>query len=106
MKAGALRERITIQREVKQTTAANQQIGAWEDVCTIWAQARCTSSDLQDGDGFNVHTTVWKFYIRRRDDIRAGMRVKWKGRTFQLQGDPVDWAQERNGLTLITTEVV
>lgn len=105
MKAGMLRERITIQKEITKTTETNQKIGQWVDVCTIWAQARCTSSDLQDGDGFHVHTTVWKFYIRRRNDIRAGMRVKWKDRYFLLQGAPVDWAQERNGLTLITTEV-
>lgn len=106
MRAGELRERITIQKEVKEKTETNQNIGSWVDVCTIWAQAVCTESGLRDGDGFNAHTAVWKFYIRRRDDIRAGMRIKWNGRFFLLQGPPVDWKQERNGLTLITTEAV
>lgn len=105
MNAGQLRERITIQREVKQTTASNQKIGVWEDVCTVWAEARCTSSTLLDGDGFAVHASTWKFYIRRRDDIRAGMRIKWKDRIFQLEGPPIDWAKERNGLTLIAKEI-
>lgn len=106
MKAGQLRERITIQKEVKQTAATNQQIGEWVDVCEIWAEAKCTSSTAIDGDGFVVHAATWKFYIRRRDDITAQMRVKWKGRIFQLEGPPIDWANERNGLTLITKELV
>lgn len=106
MKAGALRERITLQREVKKTTSTNQQIGEWEDVCEIWAEAKCTSSKVIDGDGFVVHAATWKFYIRRRDDITAQMRVKWKGRIFVLEGPPVDWTNERNGLTLITKELV
>lgn len=106
MRAGALRERITIQREVKQTTATNQPIGEWKDVCEIWAEAKCTASTLTEGDGFVVHAATWKFYIRRRDDITASMRVKWKDRIFVLQGPPVDWANERNGLTLITKELV
>lgn len=106
MKAGSLRERITLQREVKKTTPTNQQIGEWEDVCEIWAEAKCTSSKVIDGDGFVVHAATWKFYIRRRDDITAQMRVKWKGRIFVLEGPPVDWTNERNGLTLITKELV
>ena len=106
MRAGQLRERITIQREIKQTTASNQKIGDWEDVCEIWAEAKCTSASVLDGDGFVIHAAVWKFYIRRRDDITAQMRVKWKNRIFVLQGPPVDWANERNGLTLITKELV
>lgn len=106
MKAGKLRERITIQKEVKKDTSTNQKIGEWVDVCEIWAEARCTSPTQINGDGFTIHAAVWKFYIRRRDDITAQMRVKWKGRIFLLQGPPVDWESERNGLTLITKELV
>lgn len=106
MRAGQLRERITIQREVKQRTASNQKIGEWEDVCEIWAEKKCVSATVIDGDGFVVHAGIYKFYIRRRDDITAQMRVKWDGRIFELQGPPVDWPNERNGLTLITKEHV
>ena len=106
MRAGALRERITIQKKVKASTATKQQVGEWVDVCEIWAEAKCTTSSVIDGDGFTVPVAIWKFYIRRREGIAASMRVKWKGRIFQLQGPPVDWANERNGLTLITQELV
>ena len=106
MKAGRLRERILIQKEVKQTTSANQKIGDWVDVCEVWAEAKCTSSSAVNGDGFVVHTSVWKFFIRRRDDITAQMRVKWKDRIFVLEGAPVDWSGERNGMTLVTKELI
>ena len=106
MKAGALRERITIEKEIKETAGGNQKVSRWVPHCEVWAEARSTTSKLIDADGFTVHAAVWKFFIRRRDDITATMRVKWKGRIFQLQGPPVDWTSERNGLTLITKEVV
>jgi SPP1 family predicted phage head-tail adaptor len=106
MKAGKLTQRITIQQEVKKTTDANQRIGEWVDVCTVWAEHRATSSTVLDGNGFVVHAGTHKFYIRRREGITAQMRVKWKGRIFELQGPPVDWESEPNGLTLITKELV
>lgn len=106
MKAGRLRERITIQREVKKATAANQQVGEWVDVCEIWAEVKSIDVRTVDGNGFVQHESTFKFYIRRRDDISAQMRVKWKNRTFALVGPPVDWVNERNGLTLITKELV
>lgn len=106
MKAGKLKERITIQREVKTTTAANQSIGEWEDVCEIWAEKRCVSSTVIDGNGFVVHAGAYKFFIRRRDDITAQMRIKWKNRIFTLEGPPVDWESEPNGLTLIAKELI
>lgn len=106
MKAGKLNQRIVIQREEKKTTASNQQVGEWVDVCEIWAQVKCTDSGVIDGNGFVQHEATYKFYIRRREDITAQMRVKWKGRIFNLVGPPIDWKEERTGLTLITKELV
>lgn len=106
MKAGKLNQRITIQREEKITTASNQQVGEWVDVCEIWAQVKCTDSGIIDSNGFVQHEATYKFYIRRREDITAQMRVKWKGRIFNLVGPPIDWNNERTGLTLIAKELV
>lgn len=106
MRAGNLRERITIQREEKKSTASNQQVGEWVDVCEIWAEVKCTDSGVIDGSGFIQHEATYKFYIRRRDDITAQMRIKWKNRIFQLVGPPIDWANERTGLTLIAKELL
>lgn len=106
MRAGQLNQRITIQREVKKATASNQQVGDWVDVCRIWAQVKCSDSRTVDGDGFIQHEATYKFYIRRREDITAQMRVVWKDRIFPLVGPPIDWANERTGQTLVTKELV
>ena len=106
MEAGKLNKRITIQKQVTKATASNQQVGEWVDVCTIWAQVKCTSSRAINDDGAVQHEATYKFYIRRRKGITAQMRVKWDGRIFNLVGPPVDWNDERTGLTLITKELV
>ena len=43
--------------------------------------------------------------LRRRDGIAPNMRIHWKGREFSLTGPPVDWKNERTGLTLVAREV-
>lgn len=106
MDAGKLNKRITIQERVKRSTASNQQVGEWVDVCTVWAQVRCTDSGAIDVDGAIQHESTYKFYIRRRKGITAQMRILWDGRTFSLVGPPVDWKDERTGLTLIAKELV
>ena len=106
MEAGKLNKRITIQKQVSKSTASRQQAGDWVDVCTVWAQVKCTSPKVINDDGIVQHEATYKFYIRRRKGITALMRVKWDGRTFNLVGPPVDWAEERTGLTLITKELV
>lgn len=106
MEAGKLNSRITIQKEIRRATASNQQVGEWVDMCTIWAQVRCTSSTAIDDNGIVQHASTYKFYIRRREGITAQMRVKWKGRIFLLQGPPIDWNNDPTGLTLITKELV
>lgn len=106
MKAGKLRHRITIQRQLRQPLPSGQQSGDWVDVATVWADAKCTRSTIADADGVMQDEMVYKFYIRWRPDIRAAMRVLWQGRTFELTGPPADWEEERSGLTLLTRELV
>lgn len=106
MEAGKLNKRITIQKLVPKAKASGQQDGEWVDVYTVWAQVKCTSPRTINDEGVVQHEATYKFYIRKRNGITAQMRVKWDGRIFILVGPPVDWADERTGLTLITKELV
>lgn len=106
MDAGALNKRITIQKPTKQRASSGQQIPGWEDVCTIWADVKCTDSKTVDNDGVIRHEGLYRFYIRWRPNITAEMRVKWKDRIFELTGPPADWKSERSGLTLIAKELI
>lgn len=106
MNAGQLDQKITLQRFVPEKSDTRQKTkGTYVDAFTVWAGVRCTQSSVAADDGAVVYVTVYKFYIRRRDDILPNMRVKWKGKTFSLTGAPVDWKNEKNGLTLLAREV-
>ena len=52
-----------------------------------------------------AYVTAYQFYIRRRSGITGNMRIRWKERTFELLGPPIDWKNEKNGLTLMAREV-
>ena len=106
MEAGKLNKRITIQKRVPKSTASGQQGGGWAPVCTVWAQVKCTSPRQINDEGVLQHEATYKFFIRKRKGITAQMRVLWDSRIFNLVGPPVDWADERTGLTLITKELV
>ncbi len=104
MNAGKLNQRITLQRRKVGQAKSGQASGEWEDVCTVWAQVKCTNSGYADTDGVVRYEGVYRFYIRWRADVTAGMRVVWKGRVFELTGPPADWESDRIGLTLLAKE--
>ena len=106
MDAGRLKHRITIQRrKTGQRPSGQLQKADWEDVCTVWAEAKCKASGAANGEGVTTGEMVYRFYIRWRSDIDRDMRILWKGRTFELTGPPVDWEHEKVGLTLLAREV-
>lgn len=104
MNAGKLNQRITLQKRVDGQKKSGQQAEDWVDYCTVWAQVKCTNSGYADSDGVVRYDGVYRFYIRWRSDVTAGMRVVWKGRVFELTGPPADWESEKVGLTLQAKE--
>ena len=106
MDAGLLNKRITLQRREKARKPSGQVGGEWVDVCTVWAQVKCTDSKAVSSDGIIQHEGLYRFYLRWRAGITAEMRVRWAGRTFELVGPPADWTGENVGLTLITKELI
>lgn len=107
MDTGSMRERISLLRFIRDPDSKSNQkdkgqyIFAW----SCWADVKCSQSAVQDVNGALVYTAIYKFYIRKRDGIAPNMRVRWKGMEFNLTGPPVDWKNERNGLTLVCREV-
>lgn len=107
MQAGKLNQRIIIQeQEIKVNPSGQKVSGDWVDKFSLWAQVKTTDSGAVVDNGVIQHVVTVKFYIRKRRGITAQMRVKWDGRTFQLEGPPIDWQDGRSGLTLIGKELV
>lgn len=106
MNAGKLKNRITLQRQSRRELPSGQQVEEWTDLATVWAEAKCTQSRTASAEGAQQGELVYKFFIRWRPDIRAGMRIRWQGRIFELIGPPADWEADRSGLTLLARELV
>lgn len=106
MEAGRLNERITLLEFVPEKSDTNQKKkGSYVPAFSVWAEVKCTQSNVTLDTGVIVYETVYRFNVRKRSDIRASMRIQWNGREFFMTGEPVDWKTTRGGMTLLAKEV-
>lgn len=107
MRAGGLNTKIQLMRFVPAVSATNQKgKGTYEPWGgPIWAEVKCTKTQEAENGGAMAYVTAYAFYIRKREGITGNMRICWKGRTFELLGPPIDWKNEKTGLTLMAREV-
>lgn len=86
MRAGQLRDRITIQRK----TGGQDDWGtplpeAWEDLAKVWCDFRFQSGSESIRAGADVSIVRASGRIRRRTDVDAGMRVLHAGATYDIE---------------------
>jgi head-tail adaptor len=106
MEAGRLNERITLLRFVPEKSDTNQKKkGSYAPAFKVWAEVKCTQSTVTLDSGVIVYETVYRFNVRKRNDIDASMRIAWAGHEFYMTGEPVDWKTIRGGMTLLAKEV-
>lgn len=106
MEAGRLNERITLLNFVPEKSDTNQKKkGTYVPAFTVWAEVKCTQSTVTLDNGVIAYETVYRFNVRKRSDIDATMRIRWKDRDFYMTGEPVDWKTTRGGMTLLAKEV-
>lgn len=106
VEAGRLDQRITLMEFVPGKSETNQKKkGTYVPAFSVWAEVKCTQSTMQMDNGAIVYETVYRFNVRKRSDIRASMRIQWRGREFYMTGEPVDWKVAKNGMTLLAKEV-
>lgn len=107
MRTGKLNTKIQLLEFVPGSSDTNQRTkGTWEPWgIPIWAEVKCTQVKPTEQDGAMAFVTVYQFFIRRRPGITGNMRISWKGRTFTLTGPPIDWKNEKTGMTLMAREV-
>ncbi len=84
MRIGKLRERVLVQQYIEQDDNVGGDIGTFEDLCSIWAQVTTKSNDESIIGGSIQSQNTYTFRIRRRDDIKASMRLIWQGRTLNI----------------------
>jgi SPP1 family predicted phage head-tail adaptor len=90
LNAGALDQRVTIQRRTAGQDARGQALETWADVATVWARVqprrgRDFFAAAQDQATFDC--TVW---MRHRTDVLASDRLLWNGQPLDIVGQPVN----------------
>lgn len=85
MKAGLLRNRITIQQKVIGKDVLGQDVDLWVDVCKVRAEIRDISGrEYQSSQAEQVQTDC-KILIRYRKDITADMRALCNGTYYDIK---------------------
>ncbi|MDR6767724.1 SPP1 family predicted phage head-tail adaptor [Acidovorax delafieldii] len=84
MRAGDLRNRITIERQTTDQDAGGQPLEVWTPMATVWADIRNPTglgAIRADAQAAVVKTSI---RIRWRTDIEAGMRVVHGATVYEI----------------------
>lgn len=106
MRAGLLRHRIRIQRDIGTgRTATGAKIEVWQDVANVAAEVTFVAGREFARGGTMIADVTHAISIRHRTGIRPHMRVLWQDRVLDIDqaGDPNGRGRE---LQLLCREVV
>lgn len=84
MRAGELRQRITIEEFTETQGDMGDIIEEWVEFATVWADIQpLRGREYWDAQQAQSEVTG-EIHIRHRNDLSPEMRVKYDGRTFQI----------------------
>ena len=104
MRIGDLRHRITIEEKNYTSDGLGGQVEAWQEVLSCWANikpVRMTEAYLAQQVGAEISHRVT---IRYCSEIKAGMRVIYGDRIFNIVG-VIDEEERKRFLTLTCKEM-
>jgi SPP1 family predicted phage head-tail adaptor len=88
MRAGQLRQRVTIQQATTTTNARGARVPGWADVATVWADVRTPTGRERTANEATVATISHVVTLRYRADLTAAHRIKWGDRVLSLLATP------------------
>ena len=90
MHAGALDQRVTIQRLISGVDSIGQPLTMWQTHTETWASVRVVSSLATLKAGADTSVTKASIRVRYRTDITPAMRVVHRGTTYQIDASLPD----------------
>ena len=96
MRAGGLRNRVTIRTFTSSRTPSGQVIQKWEDGETIWAEVKGISGRELVAAGAEIAEATVRVWVRFRRDITAANRLKvlpagWRNAQHHRAAYPRFW---------------
>lgn len=105
MRAGELRQRITLQTKIITQDSELNAVETWADWLTVWAEPLGkTSREFYRLSTNNTEITE-VFRIRYITGVTTHHRIKFKNRYLEMIGDPINEG-ERNVSLLLTCKGV
>jgi len=110
MRAGELRQRVTLQEATEVRDSFGEVTKTWSDVATVWASVETLSGrEFLEARQLQRATTV-RVVIRWREGVTPAMRVRWTDaggtlHTYDVDAVIPDGTQRRQ-LTLMCVEQV
>ena len=105
MRAGRLRQRITIQQlTTTQDANTGEGIESWADHVTLWADVRPLNAREYIAAAATQAQLNAMVTIRYRSDIVPTMRIVYNGKTYNIDGVLPDSRSGREWLTIPVSE--
>lgn len=96
-----MREQVTLQAPGVTQDALGARVESWADVATVWAQVTPLRSREWFAAAAAQSSVEMRVRIWWRDDIVHGMRLLWRGKPFDIVGEPIDVQAQRRVLELM-----
>ena len=85
MKAGELRNRITVQAASQIQDETGQMLTDWTDVALVWASIQHVSGLSSNRSGMDVSSVKASIRMRFRTGLNAGMRILHKDTVYTIE---------------------
>lgn len=99
----SLVERLRIERRTVTENELGEQVGGWQPVTTVFARAEPIRSRELVAAGQLQSAGDVRFIIRYRPDVTADMRAVWRGKAYDIIGEPIDIEGRRQWLEMTCT---
>ena len=84
MKAGQLRERVTVQQATDSRTTLGEAVQTWSTFATRWASVEGISSREFFLQGQQQTEASHRVRLRYLSGLTQQMRLEWRGRTLEI----------------------
>ncbi|MDC9597123.1 phage head closure protein [Xenorhabdus anantnagensis] len=85
MRAGALRDRVIIQKNEQTRSPGGSVIKAWVDVAEVWAEVKFISGRELVASGRILSEASVRIWLRYRNDITTAHRIIYQGDSTHSQ---------------------
>lgn len=104
MRAGQLRERVTIQQKVVTQNAFGEEVITWTTFATTWADVEPLTGREFIEQARREAEISYKVTIRYRTGIVPYMRISWESKTLRIEAVMPDGIKRQ--IMLMCSEVV